>query len=201
MRWLMLLIVLIGVCIVEAREYNLFFDRIPVVFKGAKPEIVKALKQNTHILQKYDINNPRRMRHFMCQIAHESSYFETLREYGNRAYFTRMYDIKGSRPKKARELGNIFPGDGARYKGRGLIQLTGRSNYKSSGNRIGQPLESNPELAAHPVIAIELAADYWKTRGLNELADKNDIIAITKKINGGTRGLKDRMRCYNLFNV
>jgi len=89
-------------------------------------------------------------------------------------------------------LGNTQPGDGRRYKGRGIFQLTGRANYVTYGNKLGVDLVNDPPLAATPEISVRTAMEYWKTRGLNAFADANDIFTITRRINGGTNGLDDR---------
>jgi putative chitinase len=78
---------------------------------------------------------------------------QPIHEYGGPAYFTRMYDIAGARPAKARELGNLQPGDGVRYAGRGYVQLTGRFNYAKAARALGVPLESDPDLAMRPDVA------------------------------------------------
>jgi len=79
-----------------------------------------------------------------------------IKEYGGTAYFRRMYDIEGERPAKARELGNLTPGDGARYAGRGFIQITGRANYSRAGQKLGVNLVSDPDLAMRPDIAAQV---------------------------------------------
>jgi putative chitinase len=78
---------------------------------------------------------------------------QPIKEYGGTAYFRKMYDIEGARPAKARELGNTMPGDGAKYAGRGYVQLTGRTNYKKAGAALGQDMVSTPDLAMRPDIA------------------------------------------------
>jgi hypothetical protein len=91
-----------------------------------------------------------------------------------------------------KNLGNVQPGDGVRFKGRGIFQLTGRANYKAMGPKLNLDLIANPEKAADPAVATQVACEYWRSHGLNALADKNDIVGITKKINGGTNGLPSR---------
>ena len=81
---------------------------------------------------------------------------QPIKEYGGTAYFRRMYDIEGDRPAKARELGNLMPGDGARFCGRGYVQLTGRSNYVRAGRELGLPLTDDPDLALEPAIAAKI---------------------------------------------
>jgi len=78
---------------------------------------------------------------------------QPIKEYGGAAYFRRMYDIEGDRPAKAKELGNLTPGDGAKYAGRGFVQLTGRANYQRAQEKLGKPLVTNPDLAMEPAAA------------------------------------------------
>jgi putative chitinase len=108
-------------------------------------------------------------------------------------------------PKLAKKLGNVKEGDGKRYKGRGAIQLTGRANYKEAGAALGLPLEDQPELAAQPETGLRVAGWYWKTRGLNELADVGDFEGITRRVNGGLNGLADRhkhwARCKKVLGI
>lgn len=91
-------------------------------------------------------------------------------------------------------MGNIYQNDGWAYRGRGLIQITGRDNYHRYGVRLDMDLINNPSLAALPVNAAKIAADYWSAHGLNALADVDDIGGITRAINGGVGGLEDRRR-------
>jgi putative chitinase len=133
-----------------------------------------------------EINTPLRAAHFLAQAAHECDGFRTLEEYATGV----GYEFR-------RDLGNIFSGDGRKFKGRGIFQLTGRANYMKFGDLLGLPLSETPELAADPKISLKIAVLYWKTRkrlklSLNFWADRDNIIAITKAINGGTNGLRDR---------
>jgi putative chitinase len=131
----------------------------------------------------YGINTDLRLAHFLCQALHEADGFRTLQEYASGdAYDTRT------------DLGNTAAkdGDGRLYKGRGIFQTTGKANYIAAGKVMGLDLVVHPELLAQPRNAVWSACIYWQSRKLNELADKNDIVAITKKINGGTNGLEGR---------
>ncbi|WP_329914049.1 glycoside hydrolase family 19 protein [Stenotrophomonas sp. SMYL86] len=121
--------------------------------------------------------------HFLAQVAHESDGFRTATEYASgRAYEGRA------------DLGNVQPGDGVRFKGRGLIQLTGRENYATFSNSMGQGdlFIRSPELVAQLPWAVVAAGWFWKRKGLNALADRDDVAAVTRRINGGTNGLEDR---------
>lgn len=132
-------------------------------------------------LPEYEVNSYLRVCHFLAQCAHESDSFKTLQEYASGAAY-----------EGRKDLGNTQPGDGKRYKGRGIIQLTGRANYREYGKALGIDLEGNPELAMDPETSVRTALEYWKRKGLNAYADKDDIVTITKRINGGTNGLEDR---------
>jgi putative chitinase len=99
---------------------------------------------------------------------HETAHsLQPIKEMGGTAYFTRMYDIQGNRPDKAKQLGNLTPGDGARYCGRGLVQLTGKANYAAAGQKLGVDLLNHPELALVPEVAAEIMihgmAEGWFT--------------------------------------
>ncbi len=130
----------------------------------------------------YGISTFLRRAHFLAQICTESDGFCTLTEYASGAAYE----------GRIKRLGNDHEGDGVRFKGRGLIQLTGRANYRRFGKRLGLPLESQPELAAEPAIAVTIACDYWKSRNINHFADIDDIDAVTRLVNGGSNGLAQR---------
>ncbi|WP_164116162.1 glycoside hydrolase family 19 protein [Stenotrophomonas maltophilia] len=121
--------------------------------------------------------------HFLAQVAHESDGFRTATEYAS-----------GEAYEGRADLGNVKPGDGVRYKGRGLIQLTGRENYATFSHALGQGdlFVRSPELVAHLPWAAVAAGWFWQRKGLNALADRDDVVAVTKRINGGTNGLEDR---------
>ena len=173
------------------------------------------------LLPKYGITNERRVAHFLSQCAHESGGFKRLEENLNysakalRAVFGRYF---GDAPKadadeyarnpemianrvyndeyRKYKMGNTEEGDGWRFRGRGLIQLTGRDNYTRFGKSVGMTAEEAAEYVATPAGAIESACWFWETNNLNDIADTDDVKRMTKKINGGTIGLEDRMRRY-----
>ena len=131
---------------------------------------------------------------FMAQCAHETNDWNSLVEYGGSLDF-RKYDPKFA-PKKAKILGNTKIGDGARYKGRGYIQLTGRYNYTKASKALGIDLVNKPELAQHPDTAAEIALLFWKNRVRPNVDDFQNTTQVTKKINAGLRGLEDRHENY-----
>ncbi len=142
-------------------------------------------------LNEFQINTRLRICAFLGQVAHESGELAWFHEFASGM----EYDITKN-ARLARELGNVNPGDGPRYKGRGPIQLTGRNNYIACGKALGLDLVDNPDLAVQPSIAFRTAGWFWSTRGLNALADKSDYRTITLRINGGYTGYADRVMYY-----
>lgn len=144
---------------------------------------------------KYSIVTPLRMAAFIAQIGHESGQLRYVRELGNDQYLAK-YDTG----RLAQRLGNTpeADGDGQKYRGRGLIQVTGRDNYAACSEALfgDSRLLNTPELLEHPVYASMSAGWFWHGAGLNSLADKGDFLTITKRINGGTNGLEDREALY-----
>jgi putative chitinase len=173
------------------------------------------------LLPKYGITTERRVAHFLSQCAHESGGFKKLEENLNysakalRAVFGRYF---GEPPKRDADeyhrqpemianyvymdefrkykMGNVEEGDGWRFRGRGLKQLTGRHNYTKFGESIGMSAEEASEYVATPAGAIESACWFWDTNNLNSIADTDDVVKMTKKINGGNIGLEDRQKRY-----
>ena len=147
------------------------------------------------VMEIYEIDTPLRASAFLAQIAHESAELRFMEEIWGPTAQQKKYEPPSD---VARSLGNTQPGDGFRYRGRGPIQVTGRANYKKYGDLLGVDLVGNPDLAATPQYAFSTAGLFWKLNGLNELADVQDFVAITKKINGGLNGLADRQRYYEI---
>lgn len=174
-------------------------------------------------LSKYDISSKARIASFLGQIAHESGQFNTLEE--NLSYtaprlmkvwpkrfpnlgFAKQYERNPAKLGNyvyANRIGNgdELTGDGYRYRGRGLIQLTGRSNYASASEILGINLLNNPDQLLEPNFAAMSAAWFWASHGLNELADDKtddddweDFTTITRRINGGTAGLNERFALF-----
>lgn len=139
----------------------------------------------------------RELAQFLAQCAHESLNFKHVKELGNEKYF-RMYDIKYA-PEKAKELGNVRPGDGARYAGRGYMQLTGRDNYRRAGRALGLPLEEHPELVERPDIAAKVSVWFWKNRVQPRISDYSDTRAVTRPINKGLEAVEERHEKYKAF--
>lgn len=153
---------------------------------GATPALAaKYLGALTDAMLACGIHTPVRQAAFLAQIGHESQGLLYARE------------IWGPTPAQQRyegrvDLGNVQPGDGRRYLGRGFVQVTGRANYRRAGVALGLPLETRPELLELPQHAARSAGWFWESHGLNALADAGDFVRITKIINGGTNGLAER---------
>jgi predicted chitinase len=136
-------------------------------------------------LAEFLIDTPLRAAAFLGEVAEESielRYFEEI--------------ASGAAYEGRKDLGNTQPGDGVRYKGRGPIQLTGRGNYRKYGLALSLDLEGHPELAADPSVGFRTAGLYWKSHGLNELADAKNLREITRRINGGELGESTREMYY-----
>lgn len=169
-------------------------------------------------MSEFGINNPRRQAHFLAQIGHESGGFTRLTENLNysaeglaKTWPTRYASKPGVPNELAAKLarkpeaiannayanrngnGSEASGDGWKYRGRGLIQLTGRANYQAASIALNLSLIANPDqVADSKTVAARAAAWYWFANGLNQLADGDNLVGITRRINGGTIGLDDR---------
>jgi putative chitinase len=128
---------------------------------------------------------------FLAQCAHETGDFEHMEELGGNKYLA-MYDPTVN-PAKAKALGNTKAGDGAKYKGRGFIQITGKANYTKAGQALGIDLVNNPDLAAKPDVAAKIAVWYWQNRVSPYVQNFSDTRSVTKRINPGLAGLQDRV--------
>lgn len=137
-------------------------------------------------MAEFGIDTPTRQAAFLAQIGHESGGLHWSVEIWGPTEAQRRYEGR-------RDLGNVQIGDGFRFRGRGLIQTTGRANYTATGKALGVDLIAKPELLALPELAARSAAWYWKSRDLNALADAGDFERITRKINGGLNGQAERI--------
>jgi putative chitinase len=184
---------------------------------------VAIMSEVASIVDKFNITNPLRLSHFLSQCAHESANFTALRENLNYSsdgllkIFPKYFkdrataDAYARKPEKianrvyASRMGNgdEASGDGFNFRGRGYIQLTGKDNYKQFGSFIGEDLVANPDLVAtkYPLTS---AAFFFNKNGLWAICDKGDtkeiVTQVTKRVNGGTHGLDDRITKFNLFN-
>jgi putative chitinase len=133
----------------------------------------------------YDIGTPARQAAFLAQVGHESGRLGYVKELWGPTDAQRRYEGRN-------DLGNTQTGDGFKYRGRGLIQITGRANYSTAADALNEPLIDFPEILEQPDIAALSAAWFWNSHGLNALADAGSFETITRRINGGTNGLADR---------
>jgi putative chitinase len=188
----------------------------------AKPNYVKAFQLGDELLAEHGITTPLRLTHFMAQVMHETGGLTLLVESGNyskgalgkmwdagnwRRYFSdrdgcvKMAD--SCRADKGEALFNLVyggrmgngpptSGDGWKYRGRGVLQTTGRYSYAKFAKRCGVPFELDPDLVFHEEHALKPALAEWKDKGINAAADADDIKVVTKKINGGLNGIPDR---------
>jgi putative chitinase len=171
-------------------------------------------------LPDYDINTPQRVAAFIAQCAHESGNFRMLKENLNykaatlRKIFPKYFPSDeiaaqfAAMPNRQEAIANRVyggrmgngpeaTGDGWRFCGRGLIQLTGRNNYQAFADSIETDINEIPEYLATFEGAVQSACWFWETNSLNKWADAGDILTLTKRINGGTIGLEDRIKHYN----
>lgn len=141
-------------------------------------------------MNRYAIVGSLRAAAFIAQIGHESGQFRWLREIWGPTAQQAGYEGRA-------DLGNTVKGDGSKYRGRGLIQITGRANYFACGEALGLDLINKPELLELPQHAAMSAAWFWSTRGLNTLADQKDFAKVTRRINGGLNGQAERKALYD----
>jgi putative chitinase len=160
------------------------------------------------------IHGPRRVAAFLATVAHESNGGRSLEESLNysadrcMAVWPGRFPTREAADRVARNpealaeavyghrLGNAFPGDGWKFRGRGLIQLTGAENYGAAADALGLPLLASPDLAAEPEVAAIVAAWWWAAHGCTELADAGEPEAWRKRVNGGLNGMQDVRRRY-----
>lgn len=157
--------------------------------RTAAQRIVQGIVDNQRFIAQGGIDTPLRLCHFMAQLAHESAHFGVTREFASGAAY-----------EGRRDLGNVRPGDGRRYRGRGLIQTTGRANYAEARDDIRRIIPGAPDFEDDPVKLEEFpwallsGISYWRRRNINRHADRDDVEAVTRAINGGQNGLDDRKR-------
>lgn len=190
-------------------------EHLAAVIPG-NPYIDHWYEALSEILPEYEINTPKRVAAFLAQCAHESGGFKFLTENLNyraetlfklfKKYFPTLEEAKKFEKQPQKIANKIYggrmgngdesSGDGFRYCGRGLIQLTGKTNYTWFAESIGIDVEEVPEYLGTFEGAIQSACWFWETNNLNKEADAGDIKTMTKKINGGFIGLEDRVHHY-----
>lgn len=203
-------------------DFDFTQEHLAAMIPG-NPRVAEWYAALCDILPKYGVTTPRRVAHFMSQCAHESNNFRSLEENLNYSadalnrvfprYFgagKRDANAYARNPEKianyvymdefrsARgQMGNVQPGDGWRFRGRGLKQLTGRNNYTAFGRSVGMTAEEAAEYVATEKGAVESACWFWDTNKLNTIADTDDVVLMTRRINGGNIGLADRQQRYD----
>ena len=180
------------------------------------PYLDNWLEALNEILPEYEIDTPKRVAAFIAQCAHESGGFRALKENLNYKaesllkvfpkYFKTLAEANAYAKQPEKIANKIYggrmgngpesSGDGFRYCGRGLIQLTGKENYTWFAESLEMPVEDVPEYLQTFEGAVQSACWFWETNKLNQWADKGDILTLTKRINGGTIGLEDRKKHY-----
>ena len=191
-------------------------------FNFTKEKLAKCVSRNKdaaslftaleQVLPKYNITTVERVAAFLAQCGHESADFTTLKENLNysaeglsKVFPKRFPTVAAAQPyhRQPEKIANKIyadrmgngpeaSGDGFKFRGRGAIQLTGKENYTKFANSIGKSLDETVAYTETLAGAIESACWFWNTNKLNDLADKKDIVGLTKRINGGTIGLEDR---------
>ena len=191
------------------------------VAPDAREGYLEAIRNGGPLFRQHGITTPQRIAHFLAQAMQETGSFTILREsmnyraprileifgegqhsakvkraeaeklaHNEQALAERVYGL--GNPSKAQELGNTQPGDGFRYRGNGVLQMTGRGAHRRRGKANNLDFENHPELATLPEHALKPALQEWTDGNLNEAADRNDVVKITKVINGGDNGLAER---------
>jgi putative chitinase len=201
-------------------------NRISPIIPGALEDYRQAIRQGGPLFDQHGVTTPLRMAHFLAQVLQETGGLTVRRENMNYSA-PRLFEIFGvnhhsaaitheeafdlsrkpeqiaervyglGNPHKAAALGNTNPGDGFRYRGNGILQMTGRGAHRETGQAVGVDFESNPDLATTPEHALKPALEEWTKSGLNAFADRNDIRTITLRINGGFNGFPERQVWFN----
>lgn len=170
---------------VPGAEIVITLDQLKAIMPYAGTRAAVFLLALNDAMDEFGIDTPTRQAAFLAQVCHESGSLRYVRELASGAAYEGRVD-----------LGNTEPGDGVRYKGRGLIQVTGRANYRVCGQVLGLPLEDEPELLEQVGAACRSAGWFWRSRNLNELADEGNFKVITRRINGGLNGFADRLAAF-----
>ena len=147
---------------------------------------VEWLAPLSDAMHEFGINTPRRQAAFLSQVGHESGGLVYTKEIWGPTAAQAKYEGRA-------DLGNVNLGDGSKYRGRGLIQITGRANYAQAGAALRVDIVDNPDLLEQPALAARASAWWWRAHGCNELSDHHEYLSLTRRINGGTNGLADRL--------
>ena len=187
---------------------NLTLQQLITIMPNARAKAGIFLPALNAAMTEFGITTPARQASFLAQLAHESGQLVYVRELWGPTPSQLRYerDTTAAWPPRVRtdrnqlpfDLGNSQAGDGSRFRGRGLIQVTGRTNYAACGRALGLDLLAKPELLEQTVNACRSAGWFWQSRGLNALADAGDQVAVTRRINGGTNGLAERLAFFKV---
>lgn len=189
--------------------YTITTDHLKAIATISTPLMPPLVEWINNLCPQYEIDTAQEFAHFLAQACHESDHFKTTREYAS-----------GKKYEGRLDLGNKFPGDGVRFRGRGIFQTTGRANYLQLGIKKGQRdlFINTPELLEQPEYAVWSACEYWKTRGLNDISNNPDTAILKKKykgnilsvspiefisltVNGGYNGMEDRKKNYQRAKI
>ena len=166
----------------QEAEKMLASELVSLYGKGKERQIFEIVRTMNPLMAEYGFDTLRRLRYFLAQIGHESAGLTYTKEIAS-----------GKAYEGRKDLGNVYAGDGVRYKGRGYLQITGRKNYTLLQADTGIQCLECPELLERPKYAILSALWFWRRNNLNIYADKDAYTALTKRINGGTNGMADRL--------
>lgn len=167
-------------------SFNPSADSIARIIGCKKQNVEQNWPHIKKALEEFGLTKTNTVIAVLATIGTEVSSFKAINEYGGTSYFTKMYENR-------KDLGNIYPGDGARFHGRGFIQLTGRHNYRAYGKKLKVDLENNPELALDPAISARVLALYFKERGIDVSAGESNWEETRTKVNGGLNGFQRYM--------
>ncbi len=168
---------------IDTSAIKLKLDQLLEIAPSADPDQVTRLYPHiVETLAEFDLTTPLRQAHFLAQLCHESGSFNYVEELAS-----------GEDYEWRDDLGNVEAGDGVRFKGRGLIQITGRTNYGDCGEALGVDLIAHPTRLADDDLACRSAGWFWSTRNLSSFADRDDVDTVTYRINGGYNGYDDRL--------
>lgn len=159
------------------------------IFSANRKGCIRYIDAINQACTRYSINTPLRLSAFLAQIGHESGQLIYVHELWGPTAAQKGYEGR-------LDLGNTEPGDGYKYLGRGFIQITGRANYQKLSEDLNTDFISNPQLLEQPEHAAMSAGWFWNEHNLNVLADKEQFLTITRRINGGTNGLAARQALY-----
>lgn len=172
-------------CAKAAEVQAMTAEELKRIFPFAKKRADTYAPFLTEAMESFSIDTPKRQAAFLAQVGHESGQLRYVEEIADGTAYEGRID-----------LGNDMPGDGVKYKGHGLIQITGKANHRACGEALGVDALGNPQILTIPRYASLSAAWFWDSRNLNDLADIDDFVRITRRINGGLNGMEDRKQLW-----